>query len=306
MSTLFQISLAKQTAILLRMTELGILEKDIEEQFVRGSGAGGQKRNKTSNCVKLKHTPTGISVRFGMYRERSINQILARRELCEKIEQQRLGKLSAKEIEIAKIRKQKKRQVRKQQHAAKENRVAIILKKFPLLDAVLVFLNKNTIPYLIGGSACLYLLGNDRLPGDIDIYLRDEDHDRADQLFGITSFEYVSPLEIVRNSNPYGEHALQLTSHLRISLAQQTFDLSLHQEMLDQSKVLKKNGHELRLLPPEDVVLIKALLQRGVEVGKYDVEDIQRIKNIVSLDQSYLQRRLAYLQAEKRVGGLLK
>lgn len=37
-----------------------ILEKDLEEQFVRGSGPGGQKTNKTSNCVVLKHIPTGI------------------------------------------------------------------------------------------------------------------------------------------------------------------------------------------------------------------------------------------------------
>lgn len=35
-----------------------ILEKDIEERFVRGSGPGGQKTNKTANCVVLKHIPS--------------------------------------------------------------------------------------------------------------------------------------------------------------------------------------------------------------------------------------------------------
>lgn len=38
-------------------------EKDLEEQFVRGSGPGGQATNKTSNCVVLKHIPTGIVVK---------------------------------------------------------------------------------------------------------------------------------------------------------------------------------------------------------------------------------------------------
>lgn len=36
-----------------------INEQDIEEQYVRGSGPGGQAVNKTANCVVLKHTPTG-------------------------------------------------------------------------------------------------------------------------------------------------------------------------------------------------------------------------------------------------------
>lgn len=34
-------------------------EKDLEEQFVSGSGPGGQNVNKSTNCVVLKHKPTG-------------------------------------------------------------------------------------------------------------------------------------------------------------------------------------------------------------------------------------------------------
>ena len=40
-----------------------ILAKDIEESFVKGNGPGGQKVNKSSNCVVLKHKPTGIVVK---------------------------------------------------------------------------------------------------------------------------------------------------------------------------------------------------------------------------------------------------
>lgn len=38
-------------------------EEELEEQFVRGSGPGGQATNKTSNCVVLKHIPTGLVVK---------------------------------------------------------------------------------------------------------------------------------------------------------------------------------------------------------------------------------------------------
>ena len=34
-------------------------ENDLEEQFVRGSGPGGQAVNKAMNCVVLKHIPSG-------------------------------------------------------------------------------------------------------------------------------------------------------------------------------------------------------------------------------------------------------
>lgn len=45
------------------MKALGVLERDLEEHFVRGSGKGGQKTNKTNNCVSLTHLPTGIVVK---------------------------------------------------------------------------------------------------------------------------------------------------------------------------------------------------------------------------------------------------
>lgn len=38
-------------------------EGDFEEKFIRGSGPGGQKTNKTSNCVELRHKETGIVVK---------------------------------------------------------------------------------------------------------------------------------------------------------------------------------------------------------------------------------------------------
>ena len=38
-------------------------EGELEEQFVKGHGPGGQATNKTSNCVVLKHVPSGLVVK---------------------------------------------------------------------------------------------------------------------------------------------------------------------------------------------------------------------------------------------------
>lgn len=41
---------------------MGLLEKDIVRRWHSGTGAGGQHRNKTQNCLELTHVATGISV----------------------------------------------------------------------------------------------------------------------------------------------------------------------------------------------------------------------------------------------------
>ena len=46
-----------------RMSRLRIKEADLLERFIRGSGPGGQKVNKTSSCVQIKHLVSGAEVK---------------------------------------------------------------------------------------------------------------------------------------------------------------------------------------------------------------------------------------------------
>lgn len=77
---------AKYQEIVALIQKLGVDLADIDEKFVHGSGHGGQKINKTSSAVQLKHVPTGTMVKFQKFRERSMNRILGLRDLLRKMD----------------------------------------------------------------------------------------------------------------------------------------------------------------------------------------------------------------------------
>ncbi len=92
-----------------RMAALGVSRADLRETFIRGSGKGGQKINKTSSCVCLKHLPSGVVVKCQAVRSRELNRFLARREMVETLEAIREGRRVALIREVEKLRRTNRR-----------------------------------------------------------------------------------------------------------------------------------------------------------------------------------------------------
>lgn len=119
--------MALPTQIALRLAALGTGPADVEERFVRGAGPGGQKINKTSSTVWLRHRPTGIEVRCQRERSQTANREEAWRELCDKLEERRrhaaAARQDAQEKHLRrnrqKSRTQKQRMVAAKHHRAK-------------------------------------------------------------------------------------------------------------------------------------------------------------------------------------------
>lgn len=111
-----------------RLSALGVRSADVEERFVRGAGPGGQKINKTSSTVWLRHRPTGIEVRCQRERSQTANRELAWQELCAKLEARRRAAAQAvvdeREIERRRTR-QKSRGQKRRMIEAKRHRSAI-------------------------------------------------------------------------------------------------------------------------------------------------------------------------------------
>jgi protein subunit release factor B len=114
------ISQEKDAALHERMEHLGVREEEFRETFIRSSGPGGQKVNKTSSCVYLVHLPTGLSVKCQQERSQTLNRFLARRLLLDRIERLRTGLVSAERMRVEKIRRQKRRRSRRAQEKTLE------------------------------------------------------------------------------------------------------------------------------------------------------------------------------------------
>jgi peptide chain release factor len=128
----------KKDRLKTRMQALHIYEKDIEENFILGSGKGGQKVNKTNSCVHIIHKPTSISIKCQRQRSRELNRYYARCELCDKIDEIINREKSKKQKKIHKLKKQKqkrsKRAKEKILEKKKKHSKKMQLRKTPEID----------------------------------------------------------------------------------------------------------------------------------------------------------------------------
>ncbi len=91
-----------------RLAALGVRPADVDERFVRGSGPGGQKINKTSSAVWLRHAPTGTEARCQRERSQSANRELVWAELCAKLEARRRAAVAARQDEREQDRRRRR------------------------------------------------------------------------------------------------------------------------------------------------------------------------------------------------------
>ena len=112
---MFNVSPEKERALIERMERLGVSEGDLRETFVRSSGPGGQKVNKTSSCVHLVHMPSGLSVKCQQSRSQTMNRFIARRLLLNRIERIQKGLVIEEKQRIEKLKRQKRRRSKRAQ-----------------------------------------------------------------------------------------------------------------------------------------------------------------------------------------------
>lgn len=105
-----------------RLAAAGVRPADVEERFVRGTGPGGQKINKTSSTVWLRHRPTGVEVRCQRERSQAANRELAWMELCAKLEERQ-------RVELAKHQDEREQNRRRHRQKSRGQKIRMIESK---------------------------------------------------------------------------------------------------------------------------------------------------------------------------------
>ena len=123
---------------------------------------------------------------------------------------------------------------------------------------------------ILAGAAC-YLYGSSREPTDIDILIRDED------LVEISSILNQKAITETDNDGSFTKIRLtgiELVCRLCIKKSDRLMFFKLDEEMISHRRYMKFQKLILPVLSVEDVIILKVILQRGKEYGKFDLEDI--------------------------------
>ena len=118
----FPVSAEKVAALYADFLRLGMKEEDLDEQFIRSGGNGGQNVNKVSTCAVIVHRPSGLMVRCQQERSQGLNRFLARRLLADKVAEKITGEISKKRAESEKVRRQKRKRSRRAKQKMLENK----------------------------------------------------------------------------------------------------------------------------------------------------------------------------------------
>ena len=103
----------------LRRLKFEIKKEDLSEKFVKGFGPGGQKTNKSNNCVILTHMPTGEVVKCHDAREQHTTRAIARKILYERLDLFVNPDSSTVSIRMMKKQRNKSKAIQRRNQAAK-------------------------------------------------------------------------------------------------------------------------------------------------------------------------------------------
>jgi len=147
-------------------------------------------------------------------------------------------------------------------------------------------LKEADVHWAVFAGAAAHCYGSKRKGTDIDILVKSSDFEKAKAVLkNIPKVDVVADLEIVIDGK--------------------TYLFFMDEGMEEKLQHRKLFGVDVPVIPVEDNIIFKAILQRTEKQGKHDIEDIFCMITSERIDVEYLRRKIRKYHAEKRVEPLL-
>ncbi len=172
----------------------------------------------------------------------------------------------------------------------------------PELHRVKAALDGAAIQWGVAAGMAVYLYTGNRRPTDLDLLVRPQDLPRAAGLLGMPA---------KREQTGWGESAkaaagrTEIVGSLTVRVGPESYPYFMDEEMAARRRMVALEGLEVPVLAPEDVIALKVVLQRGLEQGKHDLEDVEALRAAMPLDRAYLRRRLQHMGAMDRASPII-
>ena len=160
--------------------------------------------------------------------------------------------------------------------AAEEERMLSVL------DEVLSAVEGAQIPYVLMGGVASFTLGRPRLTRDIDIFVRPDDARFVLDVLSRAGFE-------TEERFPHWLYKAHKDGQLVDIIFRSSGDIYLDDEMLTRAETLEFKGREFKAIPPEDLLIIKAIVHD--EHMPRHWHDALSVVATADLDWDYLIRR---------------
>jgi len=148
-------------------------------------------------------------------------------------------------------------------------------------------LEKLGVQWAVFAGAAAHCYGSRRRVSDIDVLVTADDLERTS-----AAVRDVEGVDVVGD--------------LEMETSQGKCHFFMDGEMIGRIRRKRLLGLIVPVVPVEDNIIFKAILQRKEDQGKHDLEDISDMLAAEKVDLEYLERRIGKYEAEKRVKPLLR
>lgn len=171
------------------------------------------------------------------------------------------------------------------------------------LQDIIQALNNNHIKYGLYAGAYVSIITSNRTPTDVDILIADEDFEKLENLF---PGSLIKKMPDARFFYPYKDQAIEFMTNANVNIKKSHYKFRLTDLAWRNASILKSGQYLVRLCNPVDTILLKAMLQRGRDEGKHDLEDISDLIKKIRIDKTYLKKRLDQVNSDDRIFSILK